>query len=226
MVAGTGRRDIPYRPAGPHRTWLVVEHLLLFYGVAGFFALVKVPGGPIPVLVVLTVGALVYLRRQPDFDRANLLRPGAVRPELPAILALWALAVVLGVAAIAVWWPAHLFDLPRQQPLVWAAVIVFYPLFSVYPQELLFRAFLLHRYAPLFGSGRAAALASAVAFGFGHLLFHNVPSVLLTLVGGWLFTRRYQQSRSLLAVGVEHALYGVAAFTIGLGTLFYHGAVR
>jgi membrane protease YdiL (CAAX protease family) len=103
---------------------------------------------------------------------------------------------------------------------------VFYPLLSVYPQELLYRSFLLHRYRPVFGDGTGAAAASAVAFGCAHLMFHNVLSVLLTLVGGWLFARRYQRSRSLLTASVEHALYGVLAFTIGLGALFYHGAAR
>ena len=128
--------------------------------------------------------------------------------------------------AIAVLAPDWLFNLPRQQPLIWAAVVVFYPLVSVYPQEVLFRAFLLYRYRPVFGDGVGAALASAVAFGFAHLLFRNVLSVVLTLVGGWLFARRYQRTRSLLVVSVEHALYGVLAFTVGLSALFYHGAVR
>jgi hypothetical protein len=58
------------------------------------------------------------------------------------------------------------------------------------------------------------------------LLFHNAFSVGLTLVGGWLFARRFQRTRSLLTVSVEHALYGVLAFTVGLGALFYHGTVR
>ena len=44
------------------------------------------------------------------------------------------------------------------------------------------------------------------------------------MLGGWLFARRYQRTRSLLTVSVEHALYGVLIFTIGLGDLFYHAA--
>ncbi|MBX7270148.1 hypothetical protein KIF24_31750 [Micromonospora sp. Llam7] len=32
--------------------------------------------------------------------------------------------------------------------------------------------------------------------------------------------------RSLLTTSVEHALYGVLAFTVGLGHLFYHAAGR
>lgn len=48
---------------------------------------------------------------------------------------------------------------------MWALVIVLYPILSVYPQELIFRAFLFHRYAPLFGNGVGLVAASAAAFG-------------------------------------------------------------
>ena len=94
----------------------------------------------------------------------------------------------------------------------------------MYPQELVFRAFVLERYRPLFGSGRGIAAASAVAFGFVHVIFGNLLAVGLSLIGGWLFARRYQRTRSLLATSIEHALYGQLVFTIGLGAYFYHGA--
>ena len=71
---------------------------------------------------------------------------GAVRGELRTILPLWTLAAVVGVAAVWLLAPDHLFDLPRQRPWLWLAVMVFYPLVSVYPQELVFRAFVLQRY--------------------------------------------------------------------------------
>jgi membrane protease YdiL (CAAX protease family) len=127
------------------------------------------------------------------------------------------------VAAVALFLPDRLFDLPRERPLVWLAVVVLYPLLSVYPQELIFRAFLMHRYAPLVGTGTGAVAASAVAFGFAHVIFGNVWSVVLTVAGGWLFARRYQRTRSLPAAAAEHALYGLLAFTVGLGGLFYRG---
>jgi membrane protease YdiL (CAAX protease family) len=175
--------------------------------------------------VVFAVAAVFYLRRQPGFDRGNLLRAAALRPALPSILRGWALAVVVAVGALAVFAPDRLFDLPRKAPLIWAIVVVFYPLLSVYPQELIFRAFLMHRYAPVFGAGPWAATASAIAFGFAHIIFGNVLSVALSLVGGALFARRYQKTRSLLSASVEHALYGVLAFTVGYGDFFYHGTV-
>jgi uncharacterized protein len=207
-----------------NRVRLWCEFLLLFVGLIVVLVVVKVPFGPIPILLVGGGAVLVYLRRQPTFDRASLWRASGVRESVPSMLVGVAVgAVVLGGAVFLVDWESF-FAMPREHPLLWLAVAILYPLVSVYPQELLYRAFLLHRYAPLFGTGRTAAFASAVVFGFAHLIYGNAISVVLTLIGGWMFARRYQRTRSLLAAGVEHALYGVLIFTIGLGDLFYHGA--
>ncbi|MFG2039729.1 CPBP family intramembrane glutamic endopeptidase [Dactylosporangium sp. NPDC048998] len=202
---------------------MVAEFMLVFVALPVLFAFVKVPGGPIPILLLLTVVVAFYVRRARDFDRRDLWRASALRPALPSILRLWALAAVVAVAAVLLFDREHLFDLPRRNPALWALIVVAYPVVSVYPQELLFRAFLLHRYARLFRGERAAAAASAVSFGLAHLLFGNPVAVVLTLLGGWLFARRYQRTRSLLTACVEHAAYGLLIFTVGLGRFFYHG---
>jgi uncharacterized protein len=210
-------------PSG-RRIRLAVEYLLLFFGVVGGYALLDSPGSPIPFLLLLGAAAWWYLRRQPDFDRRDLWHADALRPALPSILLLSAAVAVLMVVAVALWEPDRLFRLPREAPQIWLLVAVFYPLLSVYPQELLFRAFLMHRYAPVFGSGAATVAASAAAFGYAHIIYGTAVSVALTVVAGWMFARRYQRTRSLLTTAVEHAIFGVLAFTVGLGDLFYHGA--
>ncbi len=209
---------------GRRRARLAVEHVLLFYGAVVAYTIVDPPGGPIPALVLLGVVAWWWLRRQPGVDRTDLTRPAALRVALPGILGLWVGVAVVAVVGITVLAPDRLFALPREAPLIWVAVVVLYPLVSVYPQELIFRAFLFHRYGPLFGTGSVLVGASANAFGFAHVIFGSLWSVLLTLLGGALFAWRYRRTRSLLAASVEHALYGVLAFTVGLGDLFYHGA--
>jgi CAAX protease family protein len=206
------------------RIWLAFEYLILFFGVVGVYALLGSPGSPIPFLVVLGGAAWLYLWRQPTFDRGNLWRAGALRSALPSILALSAAVAVLMVVAVAIWDPDRLFGLPREAPLRWMLIAVLYPLLSVYPQEVLFRAFLMHRYGPAFGNGVATVAASAAAFGYAHIIYGTAIAVVLTVVAGWMFARRYQRTRSLLAASVEHSLYGVLAFTVGLGSLFYHGA--
>ncbi|MGY0499146.1 CPBP family intramembrane glutamic endopeptidase [Nocardia sp. FBN12] len=205
------------------KTWLAAEFVALFFGLTGLYAVTLRGVGPLPFLLVITVGIVIYLRRT-GFDRHSFWRADALRPALPAILALWVVAAVALTATVSVLRPDSLFDLPRERPLIWVLILVFYPLISVYPQELLFRAFLFHRYTPVFGDGPRMIAISAVAFGFAHFIVGNWISVLLSVAAGVLFATRYRRTRSLLVTSVEHALYGILVFTVGLGDFFYHGA--
>jgi membrane protease YdiL (CAAX protease family) len=120
--------------------------------------------------------------------------------------------------------PERLFILVRERPQLWAAIMLFYPLLSVYPQEMLFRAFFFRRYGPLFGSERAAVVANALVFGWAHVFFPSpVIAVALTIVGGWLFAATYRRTGSLRLAWLEHALYGNLIFTVGLGEFFFSG---
>src|SRR5262249_48768181 len=88
-----------------------------------------------------------------------------------------------------------------------------------------------HRYAPVFNSHPAAAIAvnavlfafaHAAIFAYGHTPFHWGP-VALSFAGGLLFARRFLRTRSFWAVALEHSLYGDLLFTIGLGAFFFTG---
>ncbi len=203
---------------------LATEYVLVFFGLTLVYDLLARGTSPIPVLLVLGGASVWYLLRDPAFDRRSLWRAEAVRGQLRSILTLWGLTAVVAVAVVAVLLPDQLFALPSEQPLLWLAVMVFYPLFSVYPQELVFRAFLFERYGPAFGGWTVAA--SAVAFGFVHIIFGSWVSVVLSAAGGWIFATRYRRTRSLLVASIEHALYGMLVFTVGLGQFFFHGAVQ
>jgi membrane protease YdiL (CAAX protease family) len=122
-----------------------------------------------------------------------------------------------------VWWFARdsLFVLPRERPALWCLILVLYPVASVAPQAILYRAFLLHRYGPLAGSNRAGIVVSAAAFAWMHVLFGNVLAPLLTLPAGLLFAWRYVRTGSLAVSVLEHTLYGCTIFTVGLGTFFH-----
>ncbi|WP_422769130.1 CPBP family intramembrane glutamic endopeptidase [Plantactinospora sp. WMMC1484] len=211
-------------PTVARRGYLAAEYALLFFGAVLGYVLAGSPGSPIPPLLLLAGLAALYLRRRPGVDRRTWWGWAALRTEWVPMLRLWAVAAGVAVVALAVLAPERLFGLPREAPLLWGAIVLLYPLFSVYPQEVIFRAFLMRRYAPVFGTGWWLVAASALAFGFVHLIFGNLLSVLLTLAGGWLFARRYRRSGSLLVASVEHALYGLLVFTVGLGDFFYHGA--
>lgn len=204
--------------------WLVTEYLVLFFGLAGVYTVIGHPGSPVPLLVLGAVGAVLYLRSRKDFDRRTFFRKEAIPGQLRSIVLLWAIAAVVILVALAVLAPGRLFELPRRSPLLWTIVMIFYPLASVYPQELIFRAFLFHRYRPVFGTGTGVVAASAAAFGFVHIIYGQWLSVVLTAIAGWLFAQRYRRTNSLATVWLEHAVYGLLAFTVGLGSFFFNGS--
>jgi membrane protease YdiL (CAAX protease family) len=207
------------------RSALSVEFLLLFVALPlGYrYAPVRIPA--LPLLWVVAGYAGWRLLSDPCFDRARLWNLGRLPGRLGAILGIFAvlaLALWLGVRRFA---PDLEWSFARQHPGFWAVVMVAYPVLSVYPQGLLYRAFFFERYAALFPGKWAMIVASAAAFAFLHIIFRNWLAVTLTFAGGLLFAARYAETGSLATSSFEHALYGCWLFTVGLGQYFYHGTI-
>ena len=54
-------------------------------------------------------------------------------------------------------------------------------------------------------------------------MYLNFPALLLTLPAGALLALTYRRTGSLAASTLEHAAYGILAFTLGLGRFFFAG---
>jgi membrane protease YdiL (CAAX protease family) len=183
-----------------------------------------------PILWLGSAICIALLLLDKSFDRRQFWNARALRSDLPRILILYAAVVVIAALALWFFFPERFLSFPRERPRLYALVMVLYPLLSAYPQNLVYRTFFLHRYAPLFSRTAAATpaliLASAVAFSLAHLSFHNQIAIIATFAGGILFAITYTRTRSTFAASFEHALYGCAIFTLGLGSFFFHGAAR
>jgi hypothetical protein len=207
------------------RSLLVIEFLLLFIAlpIAYRFSPVRIPA--LPLLWLVAAYAIWQLLRNPDFARGHLWNAAPLASHLPAIL------LTFAVAAFLLWLGVHRFaphlewSFVRTHPGFWAVVIVAYPVLSVYPQGLLYRAFFFEQYAALFPGRWTMIVASAGAFAFLHIIFRNALAVWLTFAGGLLFAARYAETGSLATSCFEHALYGCWIFTLGLGQYFYHGTI-
>ncbi len=175
----------------------------------------------IGAIVLMAVAAAAVLLFDRSFDRRSLWRTETVRRELPRILVIFAIAATLGAIIVLTSSREQFLELARHKPGLWAAIMVLYPVFSVYPQEIVFRGFFFHRYAPLFRHPWALIIVSAFVFGYVHLVMGNALAVVLSAIGGVLFGWTYLRTKSLPAVVVEHALYGCFIFTVGLGRYFY-----
>lgn len=212
---------------GPAGYFLLAAEYLVFYSVPPVVLATWPRAHVLFPLLALGAGLCLWvLLSDPAFDRRQLWdvrRLGAkLLRVLPIVLAAFA---VIG-AATAVLAPQSLFGLIRTNPKLWAIIMVVYPLLSVYPQEIIFRAFPFHRYRALFRSHWSMVGASTAAFAFAHILFRNPLAIVLTAIGGFLFARTYDRTRSVPVVAIEHTLYGCFLFTIGLGRFFYTGAVQ
>lgn len=201
-----------------------VEFAVLF--VAGPLAIAYCLPDQLLIASIVAFGilALVLLLTDPAFDRRQLGNWPAARRELPRIFILAGIAAVVVSAVVAIARPDLLLSLVRDKPWLWLAIMFGYPIASVYPQEVIYRALIFHRYRPLFGSDTGAAIASTLAFAYAHIVLWNWVAVGVTLIGGALFAWTYVRTRSTLATAIEHAVYGCFLFTLGLGRYLYAGA--
>jgi membrane protease YdiL (CAAX protease family) len=207
---------------------LWVEWILLFI-VAPVVVGLTIRSAPwLLVLGALTVCVAAWLSRRGNFSARSFWHSEdaeAERRQLKEVLKRFLICALVLVALTTVFFPEKLFALPRTMPLQWGLLLVTYPVLSVYPQELLYRAFFLKRYRSLFPSGQGLWIASALVFGWLHVIFRNPLAVALTLVGGWFFAQTYARTRSMRLVCLEHTLYGSLIFSVGLGEFFLQSAL-
>jgi membrane protease YdiL (CAAX protease family) len=184
--------------ATEHRqVYLALEFVGLFVLMPALFAAGLIRLHLIAVMGLVVLLVLPLLLRDPKFNRRELLIRGGLRRQLRPVL--WLFVPLAAALAVAVYKlaPESLFAFPRRAPLAGAMVLVLYPLFSVLPQSVIWRSFLLHRYRPLFGAGLVAVIVAAAAFAWGHIIFGNAIAVGLTLVGGMLFAHTHLKTGSL-----------------------------
>ncbi|WP_426430698.1 CPBP family intramembrane glutamic endopeptidase [Winogradskyella sp. HB-48] len=107
----------------------------------------------------------------------------------------------------------------KSKPMLWVAILFIYSVFSVYPQELVYRTFFFQRYESLFRSNALFILVNAALFSLAHIFFRNILVMVLTFVGGILFALTFKKTKSTLLVSIEHAIYGSWLFTVGMGEM-------
>ena len=109
-----------------------------------------------------------------------------------------------------------LLEKPRFSPTEGIGFYVFYILISCPAQELLFRGILsrmlqelrLHRVLEL---GVAAAL-----FGYVHIIYGDVLTVVIMSIVGLVWYRAYQRSSNLIGVTISHVVLGVMTIALGI----------
>lgn len=131
------------------------------------------------------------------------------------------LLVIIGITSVYMLFvePENWFKPILQDYRVWILFCFIYSVFSVYPQELIYRTFFFKRYKDLFKNPKLFILVNAALFSLAHLFFANALVMLLTFIGGIAFALTFNKTKSTLLVSIEHAIYGSWLFTVGMGEM-------
>ncbi|WP_286257986.1 CPBP family glutamic-type intramembrane protease [Pseudoalteromonas apostichopi] len=204
--------------------WFEFTLIFVSLPLLGFFLRAYLANWLIPALIILMIVCGMLLLSDPHFKRFRLTSLGqfsAVKRRLFSFFFLGALfsGMFYGIMNQENW-----FSLPRNSFNDWLMLLLLYPILSVMPQELIFRTYFFHRYKRIMPSKTVRIIVSASVFALAHIVYANVLAVLLAFLGGLLFSYTYSQSRSTFVCIIEHSLWGLWMFTLGLGDVLDAGA--
>ncbi len=203
------------------KTLYFIEFLILFFGVPLFLFFDKNLVHPSSILLPVLFALVLYFRKQKDFHLRDLIRLGISKHMWLKQLLIVLFIGILLLIYVLIFEPENLFNLPKRNPFIWVAMFFFYPVFSAYEQEIVFRKFLFMRYKPLFKGKWTMILTSAVTFSFVHIVYFSTLSLILTFFAGIYLALIYDKTRSVLFVSILHGLLGFLIFTVGLGQHFW-----
>ncbi|MEQ8316315.1 MAG: CPBP family intramembrane glutamic endopeptidase [Phycisphaerales bacterium] len=208
----------------------------------GVLADPPVPPGSLlfPTLIASAMLLGIWLAIDPSYPARQLWNWQAFRKDAKRIFGLFAInAVAMLAAAYALSQLTPLMTLvgrdgqeidaflrlPREAPIILLFIAIGYPWLSAYPQEITHRAFFFHRYRRIVLDVRVLFVLNVLAFTWLHAPFWHWMAFAVTLPGGVFFAWTYLRTKSTLAAGMEHAIYGWWLFFVGLGWFVFTGSV-
>lgn len=200
---------------------LGIEFVLLFVGVPLFLFLDKDIIHPSIVLLPVVLLLFVYLYRNPEFSFRELIFLKIPAYHYRKAIISFLITAVLIFLGIYFFDRESLFNLPRGNLRIWILLCFFYPVFSAYLQEIVYRKFMFLRYKKLFVKPWMMILASGLSFGFMHIVYYNPLAIILTVIAGIYFAAAYYKTKSVMFSSILHGAFGDLVFTMGLGQYFW-----
>ena len=215
---------------------LITEFIPLYLGIPVFLSILPIATKRmtghaltlpvIPVLLIIFAIVLFILLKDKTFNKEAFYRMPSIKTNPKPYLQI-AIRFIIGASLLTILLylikPEAILSFPKNKPQFWCIVMCCYPLISVYPQGVIYRALYEHRYSKCFPfPASLQILIGALAFACAHIPFGNIYAILFTFIGGIMFLSTYRATNSLILAAIEHALFGDFLFTIGWGQFFFH----
>ena len=169
------------------------------------------------MLILVSIYAFFILKKDKEFNFKSLLHKICWK-ELLILNLIFAVNIYLYTFIL---YPELLFSLPRKNLTLLIMIIIFYPVISVAPQELIYRVFFCQRYKKFLGKNYVnIILINTIVFSYGHIVFLNFTALLFTAIASPIFLIMYLKY-SFATCLLLHALSGFLVFFFGLGKFFF-----
>ena len=206
--------------------WLRIEFLFIFITLPLLGYLNPEHISPIPVLIAVLSYVFILSLRHKKIRKKNIFTLHRHHHKLlNGIYNRILVSLIIMMMAILFYDHYLIFKMIFKDPLLWMILLFVYPVFSVIPQEIIFRSFFFARYKKIF-QRYTLVFMSAASFSFSHIIFENWIAIIFTFIGGLYFAVSYHETKSLLIVVVEHSIYGLFLYTIGFGEFFDFNAMH
>ncbi|WP_152087534.1 CPBP family intramembrane glutamic endopeptidase [Pseudoalteromonas sp. A25] len=170
-----------------------------------------------PALITLMIICSFLLLSDPHFKRFRLTSLGQFSTIKRRLFTTFLAGALFSAMLYGLFNQENWFALPLNSTTQWLYLLIAYPILSVLPQELIFRSYFFHRYKRILPKKSVRIVLSAAVFALAHCVYDNWVAIALSFAGGLLFSYTYAHSRSLMVCVLEHSLWGLWIFTLGLG---------
>ena len=199
-------------------SYLLTEFFLLFILLPTSFALdysiwIKM------LLAVAGFAYIIFILKRVERISFRIKRAMDWKGFWKRVLVTGIFVIIVTTAYVLIEDASALFFVLLNKPLLFITILFVYTIFSVWPQEVIYRTFFFIRYESLFKNKSLFVFVNAVLFSLAHVFFKNTLVIILTFLGGLLFGLTYLKFRSTTLVSIEHALYGNWLFTVGMGQM-------
>lgn len=101
-----------------------------------------------------------------------------------------------------------------------------YLIFSVIPQEIIFRYYFFIRYKNVFKNKYILITTNSLVFSIFHVIYFDLKIIFITFIGSLIFSINYVKFNSLILVILQHFFFGQILFVLSFIDNFENSLIK
>ena len=180
----------------------ILPVILIFTGIIPFgFRFITL--GIVGLLIILSAILKKIPLNQVGFNRHNLI------PALKNISPITLICTILSILYY------HFYGVRVDNSGIPVYFYIFYILISAPLQEFLYRSYIFYILSEV-NLSRYFLIISAVLYALAHVVYNDIPTVILSLIIGIYWAYHYARFKNLYSIAFSHIVLGIVAIATGI----------